>query len=52
MAKKLRALLTGFYHETNTYVKAGTIDSFIRSAGQEITEQNRGNNSVYGAYID
>ena len=52
MAKKLRALLTGFFHETNTYVKPGTIDSFIRAAGQEITDQNRGLNTVYSAYID
>ena len=52
MAKKLRALLTGFFHETNTYVKAGTIDSFLLAKGQEIIHQNRGNNTVYGAYID
>ncbi|MGB5337881.1 MAG: M81 family metallopeptidase [Gammaproteobacteria bacterium] len=46
------ALLTGFFTETNTYVKAGTMDSFIRTAGQELIDQNRDTNTNYGAYID
>ncbi len=48
---KLRALLTGFFTETNTYVKAGTMDSFNRTAGQEIIDQNRDTNTNFGAYI-
>lgn len=48
---KRRALLTGFFTETNTYVKEGTMDSFTRTAGQEIIDQNRDTNTNFGAYI-
>ena len=52
MTKKLRALLTGFFTETNTYVAEGTIASFTRTPGDDILNQNRGVNSTLGAYIN
>lgn len=52
MKTKIRALLTGFFNETNTYVQKGTKASFSRTTGQENIDQNRGNNTVFGAYIE
>jgi microcystin degradation protein MlrC len=52
MKKQLRALLTGFFTETNTYVAEGTMASFTRTAGDDILKQNRGVNSTLGAYIN
>ena len=48
MKKQLRALLTGFFTETNTYVAEGTIASFTRTPGDDILNQNRGVNSALG----
>ena len=50
MKTQLRALLTGFFTETNTYVAEGTIASFSRTPGDDILKQNRGVNSTLGAY--
>jgi len=52
MKKKLRALLTGFFHETNTYVPPGELSYFTRTAGQNLIDQNRGANTPCGGYIE
>lgn len=52
MKRQLRALLTGFFHETNTYVPAGDLSYFTRNEGQELIDQNRGANTPFGGYID
>ena len=52
MAKKLRALLTGFFHETNTYATPGDLSFFTRTAGQNLIDQNRGANTPCGGYIE
>ena len=52
MKKQLRALLTGYFHETNTYVKDADMSSFTRTARQDLIDQNRGSNTPYGAYIE
>jgi len=52
MAKKLRALLTGLFHETNTYVPPGDLSGFPRTAGQDLIDQNRDGNTPHVVYID
>lgn len=52
MAKKLRAFLTGLFHETNTYVPPGDLSGFPRTAGQDLIDQNRHGNTPHVAYID
>lgn len=52
MKNSMRALLTGFFHETNTYVPAGDLSYFTRSQGQELIDNNRGANTPFGGYID
>lgn len=52
MAKRLRALLTGLFHETNTYVPPGDLSGFPRTVGQDLIDQNRGANTPHGGYID
>lgn len=51
MAKKLRALVTGLYHETNTYVPYGGFKFFTRTEGDGTLKAYRGSNTPFGGYI-
>lgn len=49
---KKRALLTGLFHETNTYVPSGSEHQFYNFKGNALIELFRGTDTVSGAYID
>lgn len=52
MKKQLRALITGLYHETNTYVPPGDMSYFQRTEGDATVNTYRGSNTPFGGYID
>jgi len=52
MTEKKRALMTGLFHETNTYVPPGGMEQFTRYAGLSALDQFRNTGSVCGGYID
>lgn len=47
-----RALLTGLFHETNTYVPSGAEHQFYNFKAQALINLFRGTDTVSGAYID
>lgn len=49
---KKKAILTGLFHETNTYVPPGTSHSFYNFKGSQLINLFRGTDTVSGAYID